>query len=77
VEAHLGETGDFVRRAAISTKKRHFVLNLHPTLIPAIKAGFVGNVRLLCQTARLDGQCFVQCHWVGFLIFSSFLAATA
>jgi hypothetical protein len=31
----------------------------------------------LCQTARLDGQCFVQCHCVGFLIFSSFLAATA
>ena len=28
-----------------------------------------------CQTARLDGQCFGQCHWVGFLIFSSFLAA--
>jgi malonate decarboxylase alpha subunit len=46
VEAHLGKTRDFVRRAAISTKKRHFVLNPHPTLIPAIEAGFVDNVRL-------------------------------
>jgi hypothetical protein len=46
VEAHSGGTGDFVRRAAISTKKCHFVLNPQPTLIPAFEAGFVDNVRL-------------------------------
>jgi hypothetical protein len=55
VEAHLGETGDFVRRAAISTKKWHFVLNPHPTL-------HRGRLRRQRLAIGIGGSCTVaQC----------------